>query len=404
VDRGDEAIIRAGRAQEAVSRVLLETDDVDRAMSAILRELGTVMGWRVGLFWERSGAGLTMRSSWHDGEEGRAFLDRSAAMIFTRGIGLPGRAWHEGRPVWVEDFREVASFPRAPAAGKDDLRAAIALPVIDSQHEVIGVIEFLGHGTDRPPPDTMATMGLLGDRIGQFLRRKATEAELARSNAELTRFADAAAHDLSEPLRTMRGLAEVLNQRYASELDDAGRELIEHLLTAGARGEALVQAILAYARVGGEQAIADEPVDTSELVADVTRSLGQAIAESGATIVVADLPIVRGDPDLLGQLFQHLLANALRFSGDDPPRVEITAIPESTRWRFRIADNGIGIAPEDRDRIFELFVRLEPATGPGTGTGLSASRRIVQRHGGQIHVEAHEPAGSVFSFTLSAGD
>ena len=147
-----KAAERAARAQEAVSRVLAETDDVDKAMKALLRELGTVMGWRVGLFWVRSGAGLTLRSSWHASEGGRAFLERSASMVFARGIGLPGRAWHEGRPVWVEDFREVASFPRAPDAGRDDLRAAIALPVIDSQHEVIGVIEFLGHseGARRP--------------------------------------------------------------------------------------------------------------------------------------------------------------------------------------------------------------------------------------------------------------
>ena len=177
-----KAAARAARAQEAVSRVLAETDDVDKAMKALLRELGTVMGWRVGLFWARSGAGLALRSSWHEGESGRAFLERSGTMVFARGIGLPGRAWHEGRPIWVEDFREISTFPRAPAASADDLRAAIALPVIDSQHEVIGVIEFLGSGEERPPPDAMTTMGLLGDRIGQFIRRKATEAELARSN------------------------------------------------------------------------------------------------------------------------------------------------------------------------------------------------------------------------------
>jgi len=398
-----KAAERAARAQEAVSRVLAETDDVDKAMKALLRELGTVMGWRVGLFWVRSGAGLTLRSSWHASEGGRAFLERSASMVFARGIGLPGRAWHEGRPVWVEDFREVASFPRAPDAGRDDLRAAIALPVIDSQHEVIGVIEFLGHSEERPPPDTMATMGVLGDRIGQFIRRKAAEAELARSNAELTRFADAAGHDLSEPLRTMRGLAELLEHRHAAALDDEGRELVGHILSAGARGEALVQAILAYARVGGEQAIADEPVDAAACVADVVRSLGERIADSGATVSVADLPVVRGDADLLGQLFQNLLSNALRFRADDaPPRIDIGATPEGTRWRFRVADNGIGVAPEDRERIFELFTRLRPSAYPGTGTGLAVSRRIVERHGGQIHVEDNQPAGSVFSFTLSA--
>ena len=393
---------RAGRAQEAVSRVLAETDDVDRAMASLLRELGKVMGWSVGLFWVRSGAALALRSSWHEGESGHAFVERSGTLVFARGIGLPGRAWHEGRPIWVEDFREISSFPRAPAASADDLRAAIALPVIDSQREVIGVIEFLGRGGERPPPDTMATMSLLGDRIGQFIRRKATEAELARSNAELTRFADAAAHDLSEPLRTMRGLAEVLERRYGSQLDDTGRELLDNLLAAGARGEALVQAILAYARVGGELAIADEPVDSAALVAGVVGLLAETIGEAGATVAVGDLPVVRGDADLLGQLFQNLLSNALRFRGEAAPRIDVSAAAEGTRWRFRVADNGIGIAPGDRERVFELFTRLASSGEPGTGTGLAVCRRVVERHGGQIHVEANEPAGSVFEFTLPA--
>jgi signal transduction histidine kinase len=287
-------------------------------------------------------------------------------------------------------------------ASEDDLRAAIALPVIDSQHEVIAVLEFLGSAEERPPPDTMATMALLGDRIGQFLRRKATEAELERSNAELSRFADAAAHDLSEPLRTMRGLAELLSRRYGSSLDDTGREMLDTMLSAGARGEALVQAVLAYARVGGEQAIGSEPVDTAALVTEVVRSLAQTIGECGATVSVADLPTVHGDPDLLGQLFQTLLSNALRFRSEAAPRIEITAIPEGARWRFRVADNGIGIAPDNRKRIFELFTRLHATDYPGTGTGLAVCRRIVERHGGHIWVEDRQPAGSVFSFTLPA--
>jgi len=398
-----KAAERARRAQEAVSVVLAETEDVDVAVRALLRELAQIMGWRVGLFWARSGSGLTLRNSWHQGESGRAFLERSSAMVFARGIGLPGRAWHERRPIWVEDFREIASFPRAPEASADDLRAAIALPVIDSQHEVIAVLEFLGGGNDRPPPDTMDTMALLGDRIAQFLRRRATEAELERSNADLTRFADAAAHDLSEPLRTMRGLAELIAQRYASSLDDGGRELLDGLLAAGARGEALVRAILTYARVGGDRAIAAEPVDVAALVADVVRSLAQTISDCGASVGVADLPVVQGDADLIGQLFQNLISNALRFCDEAPPRVEISAMPDGARWRFRIADNGIGVAPEDRERIFELFTRLPPASS-GTGTGLAVCRRIVERHGGHIGVEDGQPSGSVFWFTLPIGD
>jgi signal transduction histidine kinase len=200
----------------------------------------------------------------------------------------------------------------------------------------------------------------------------------------------------------MRGFAELLERRYGAQLDDSGRKLLDNLLAAGARGEALVQAILAYARVGGEQVIADEPVDSAAVVADVVRSLAHTISETGASVAVADLPVVRGDADLLDQLFQNLLSNALRFRGEAAPRIEVRATPEGARWRFRVADNGIGIAPADRERVFELFTRLQPSAHPGTGTGLAVCRRVVERHGGQIHVEANEPAGSVFEFTLSA--
>jgi PAS domain S-box-containing protein len=394
-----KAVEQSARAQEAVSHVLSETDDVDVAMKALLRGLCEVMGWRVGLFWERAGAALTLRASWRDRWMGQHFVARSEAMIFSRGIGLPGRAWHEGRPIWVEDFRTDASFPRAPVATEDDLRAAIALPVIDSEGEVLGVLEFLGHGEERPPADTMATMALLGDRIGQFVRRKAIEAELARSNAELTRFAHAAAHDLSEPLRTMRGLAELLSSRYATRLDDTGRELLASILTAGNRGEALVEAILSYARIGGDR-LPSAPVDTGALVADVVRSLEQAISDSGASVEVGRLPTLRGDAGMLGQLFQNLLANALRFRGEESPRVVIAAAREGGSWRFSVADNGIGIAPQDRERIFDLFTRLRPEAQSGTGMGLALCRRIVARHGGEIRAEANTPVGAVLTFTL----
>jgi PAS domain S-box-containing protein len=390
---------RSARAQEAVSRVLSETDDVDVAMRALLRDLCEVMGWRIGLFWARTGAALTLRASWRDRSIGRHFLERSEAMIFARGIGLPGRAWHEGRPIWVEDFRADPGFPRAPAATEDDLRAAIALPVIDSEEEVLGVLEFIGHGEERPPADAMATMALLGDRIGQFVRRKAIEAELERSNAQLTRFAHAAAHDLSEPLRTMRSLAELLSSRYATRLDDTGRELLAHILTAGARGEALVEAILSYARIGGDQ-LPSAPVDTGALVADVVRSLAHAISDSGASVEVGRLPTVPGNAGMLGQLFQNLLGNALRFRGEASPRVVIAAAREGGRWRFTVADNGIGVAPQDRERIFDLFTRLRPDEQSGTGMGLALCRRIVERHGGEIRAEGNTPVGTVFTFTL----
>ena len=395
---------RDPRAGGGVSpRAQQETDDVDRAMASLLRELGKVMGWSVGLFWARSGAALALRSSWHEGDSGRAFVERSGTFsVFARGIGLPGRAWHEGRPIWVEDFRESSSFPRAPAASVDDLRAAIALPVIDSQREVIGVMEFLGRGGERPPPDTMATMSLLCDRIGQFIRRKATEAELARSNAKPTLFADAAAHDLSEPLRTMRGLAEVLERRYGSQLDDTGRELLDNLLAAGARGEALVQAILAYARVGGEQVIGDEagrqrrarcrrrpPARSddrrSRRDGRGRRPAGGARRRRHARPAVPEPAVQRAALSRRGRPVHrrerrgggHALALPRRRQRHRASR-RVTL-----RARLRACSTPPGAVGPTR----------EPAPGLAVCSGASSSAT-----GGQIHVDTSEPAGSVFEF------
>src|SRR3954449_7564466 len=164
---------------------------------------------------------------------------------------------------------------------------------------------------------------------------------------------------------------------------------------------ALLDGLLAYSRVGsgGEERRA---IDVNVLLAEVLEQLGSQIADSGGEIVADDLPTVEGDWVQLAQLFQNLIGNALKFRGTEAPRVEIRGRAEADHWRFSVADNGIGIDSRNRDRVFEMFQRLHTRDAyPGTGVGLAIVKKIVNRHGGRIWVQAREPRGTIVHFTLA---
>ncbi len=232
-------------------------------------------------------------------------------------------------------------------------------------------------------------------------RRKAKE-ELERSNAELQNFAYVASHDLQEPLRMVAGYTELLARRYGDELDDEARQFIQFAVEGSERMQELIQGLLAYSRVqlrGGDF----EPLDVNEAVEWARANLETAIVESGATVRCEDLPVLKGDPTQLGQLFQNLIANAIKFRDDRPPRVDIEAARENGHWKFAVRDNGIGIEEEYQERIFEIFQRLHSREQyEGSGIGLAVCRRIVERHGGRIWLESETGEGTTFLFTIPA--
>jgi light-regulated signal transduction histidine kinase (bacteriophytochrome) len=162
----------------------------------------------------------------------------------------------------------------------------------------------------------------------------------------------------------------------------------------------LIDDILAWSRAGSAQ-LEITRVDSGELVRDVEASLAPAIAEAGATIEADGLPTIRADRAQLRQVFQNLMANAIKFHGDDPPRVVVTGEETTDGWRFSIADNGIGVDPKYAERIFEMFSRLHGRDAyPGTGVGLAICATVVEKHGGRIWVEPTPGGGSTFRFTV----
>jgi signal transduction histidine kinase len=228
--------------------------------------------------------------------------------------------------------------------------------------------------------------------------------DLMRSNQDLERFAYIAAHDLQEPLRMISGHLGVIQKRCLSQLEDRAVAHFRIAIDGAERMRDMLEALLAYSRVGRQHDIAS-PCNTAQAVRLAVGHLANQITRVQATIEVpSDLPIVHAQCALLSQVFQNLVGNALKFTVPGRlPIVRIAATWDQGYWTFSVSDNGIGIAPEDQGRIFDLFQRLHTVGQyPGSGIGLSTCRRIVDLHGGRIWVDSTPGSGSTFRFTLPA--
>jgi PAS domain S-box-containing protein len=225
-------------------------------------------------------------------------------------------------------------------------------------------------------------------------------AELARSNAELQRFAYVASHDLQEPLRIVANFTQLLAERYGSQLDDDAREFIAYAVGGARRMRTMIQDLLAYSRVETEiRSI--EPVDSTESLGRALWNLRTSIDERAAIVSYGELPSVQANGSQLAQLFQNLIGNGIKFNRSTPPRVNISAIRNGGDWVFSVGDNGIGIEPQFAERIFVIFQRLHRSEEyPGTGIGLALCKKIVERYGGKIWVESKPGDGSTFFFSI----
>jgi signal transduction histidine kinase len=224
--------------------------------------------------------------------------------------------------------------------------------------------------------------------------------ELQRSNAELEQFAYIASHDLQEPLRMVASYTELLGERYRGKLDDKADKYIGYAVDGARRMQSLIHDLLAYARVGS-QGKPLHPTDSGAVLASVIAVMGGTIASGKGEVVSGQLPMVMADEVQLGQVFQNLIGNALKFHGTRPPRVEIGAEAAANMWQFSVADNGIGMAKDGAEGIFQMFQRLHTREEyEGTGIGLTIAKRIAERHGGRIWFDSVAGQGTTFYFTM----
>ncbi|WP_226005528.1 sensor histidine kinase [Natrinema salinisoli] len=262
----------------------------------------------------------------------------------------------------------------------------------------IGTIAGLGIGVYEA--QTLIQAEVLEARNDQLKRteERLEEAvtELEDSNDRLEQFAYAASHDLQEPLRMVTSYLRLIDNRYGDELDDDCTEFIEFAVDGADRMRAMIDGLLEYSRVE-TQGDSFEAVDLEAVLDDVLTDLQFKIDETDTEISREPLPTVEGDGRQFQQLFQNLVSNAIDYSGDEPPRIHVSATRDGSEWTISVRDEGIGIDADDTDRIFEIFQRCHSIEEQGgSGIGLALCKRIVERHDGEIRVESEAGAGSTF--------
>jgi PAS domain S-box-containing protein len=318
--------------------------------------------------------------------------------------GVAGAAFTQGEPVIVNDYRtsELAS-PEGVALG---IESVASLPV-KVAGRTIGVVNIISRDPNHFTTERIRLLNTIVGEVGVLLENarlyetlQERADELARSNADLEQFAYVASHDLQEPLRSVVGFTSLLSRRYEGKLDENADRFIGRAVAAASRMQVLINDLLSYSRVGRN--LEDpEVIDVEALLAHEVDGLQAAIEESGADITYGQLPSIVADSSLMGQVFRNLIGNAIKFRGDEPPKVHVSAENLGNEWKFAVRDNGIGIDPQFAQRIFTIFQRLHTREDyPGTGIGLSICKKAVERLGGRIWVESQLGMGSTFYFTI----
>jgi signal transduction histidine kinase len=284
--------------------------------------------------------------------------------------------------VGTEEKDEVGSLSRAIDKMAEDLQG-----LIDKHRQAEEEVRALNRTLEQRVEERTAELAHANE-------------SLEHSNLELKQFAYVASHDLQTPLRAVAGFAQFLQMDHQGKLGEKADHQIERIVGGCQRMQTMINDLLTYSRVESRS----RPfvsADLNEVFDDAVTILSASIEDSGGEVTRDELPILSGDRSQLGQLLQNLIGNSLKYHGDEPPHVHLSAESNGGHWTVAVRDNGIGIDAEYHDRIFEIFRRLHTQEKyPGTGIGLAVCRRIVHRHGGRIWLESVQGTGTTFYFTV----
>jgi PAS domain S-box-containing protein len=268
-----------------------------------------------------------------------------------------------------------------------------AEPLLDDKGEIKEVICSFSDITERKAVEEKLTWLYQSLEIRAF--------ELATSNAELERFAYVATHDLQEPLRLVSSFMQLLKKKYEKQLDEQATEYINYAVDGANHMKKLILDLLEFSKVSSNR---EEfaPTDMNMVLKDASLLFSGKLKDTGARLIVPELPAINANTALMVQLFEHLIGNALKYRSTRKPLIQIDCKEEDDVFLFSVSDNGIGIDPEYSDKIFILFQRLhnDNETFEGTGVGLAICKKIVELHQGAIWVESEKGKGSTFHFTI----
>lgn len=243
----------------------------------------------------------------------------------------------------------------------------------------------------------------LSEKFASTAALKDAISNLKRSNVELEQFGTVVAHDLKEPLRTVRGFAKLISSDYGDIVNDQGREYLGNIEAGMSRMQDMIDDLLSFATVTSDDSEAVD-VDFDKIVNECKRILKTNLEKSGSKLVVGDMPTLKAKPGQMLHVFQNLIENAIKYRSDSPPNITIDARELDGYWRFSVQDNGIGIKDAHREKIFDVFTRLHGrGKYKGTGIGLAIVKKVIDSHGGRIWVESEFGVGSTFFFTVTDG-
>lgn len=316
-----------------------------------------------------------------------------AEEALTPGSIKPITEWLAAQPPWSDPPFVVLTF-QGRASRESHLRA--------SQIQALGNFTFIERPA-RPETVTSVILSTLRARMRQYEIRSRQEA-LLRANADLEQFAHSASHDLREPLRSIGLYSDMLSRRYSDVLSQEGNEYLRVIHSSSRRMDALLTDLLEYAHASSIAEEALQPIEALGPLQTALANLAGAVEESSAVITVGELPEVRIRESHLSQVFQNLIANAIRYRKQhERPLIHVSAERKGGCFIFAVTDNGIGVPDAYKEKIFGIFKRLHSYSEyPGTGMGLAICQRIVERYHGRIWVESEPGKGSSFLFSLPA--
>jgi PAS domain S-box-containing protein len=407
--------------QYAITKILSESSDFVESMRQILQTICASLDWGVGALWRVDHRAEAMRCfeiCHADSMETPEFDRMTKTLSFKKGVGLPGRIWELGKPVWIDNVVADDNSPRAAVASREGLRCAFGFPALVGG-EVLGVIEFFSPEIREPDEELLKLVAGIGGQIGQFTERKRSEEErtdllkrerTARAEAEKANrlkdeFLATLSHELRTPLNAVIGWSRMLG---SGRLDREGsRHALEVIERNAWAQKQIIEDILDVSRViTGKLQLNLGPVDLVAVIdaaLDAVRPAMEAKELQIETLIDSSLKMITGDADRLQQVIWNLLSNAAKFTANRG-RVEISVAKSATHVLIQVKDSGPGIDPTFLPHVFERFRQADGSTTRthgGLGLGLAIVRHLVELHGGTIAVENSEiGTGAIFSIRL----